>query len=179
MCCSHPPLCLPSVSEKPHLHHANLPPLPFRHPPLLRRRQHGSYLGAASSSSPPLAQPSPTRPLWEGYNCCEWVAHLFPETGEGTPTATASTHLPHTSATSPPPYPHPVRVTTAPLLAFRSASLITALVSRLRRRQRALTGATRLQIPAPTFLMESASSGMFTFFPSFHPSGAPLTLQQG
>lgn len=29
---------------------------------------------------PLLAQATPTRALWEEYNCCEWVAHLFPET---------------------------------------------------------------------------------------------------
>ncbi len=29
---------------------------------------------------PLLAQATPTRALWEEYNCCEWVAHLFSET---------------------------------------------------------------------------------------------------
>lgn len=164
----------------PHLHHANHPPPPF---PL-----------------PPSALPPPT---WELVRC----GVVFKSTASPTVSHKATvgrvqllrvggTSVPrdrrrgphrHRHRRHPPPphirhyapYHHPARVTTAPPLAFRSASLITALVSRLRRRQRALTGATRLQIPAPTFLMESASSGMFTFFPSFHPSGAPLTLQQG
>lgn len=83
-----------------------LPLPPFLSPPcsqnceLVKARYH------LQSVASPL---SPTRPLGDGYNCCEWVAHLFPETNEH----------PHT---------HPPGSSHA-LASVSHASLITTLVS--------------------------------------------------
>lgn len=96
-----------------------------------------------SAASPP-SPPSPTRPLWERYNCWEWAAHLFPETG------------------APPGSP----------CLFTSVSptaVITALVFLLCCRQKALMGGARLQIPVLTFLIKSALSSRFILLhPSIH-----------
>lgn len=50
------------------------------------RQPTQSWLGIISSPQP---GPSPTRPERGGYNCCEWVAHLFPETASRPPGVSA------------------------------------------------------------------------------------------
>lgn len=116
------------------------------------------------------------QPTWElvkwGIIFSPQLAHCLPQghCGKGT-TVASGWHICSLRQARPPGSSHA-------LASVSHASLITTLVSLLSWRQRALTGATCLQIWASTFLIERALSIMFTLFLFFHPSGALFILNR-